>query len=77
MRRLETNHAQAILRLSSNSDFAVFCEWLKASLADADVANRKTEGAALHRSQGEANTLDEILRAPDTARHALARANRA
>ncbi|MGH8445279.1 MAG: hypothetical protein ACREVL_08425 [Solimonas sp.] len=73
METLDTRQAQAIVRLSSDSDFHVFCEWLRASLGKADADNRALEGARLHRSQGVAMTLDEILGAPERARKALAR----
>lgn len=74
MDSLDARRSQAILRLSSNSDFQVFCEWLASSLEKADVANRSLEGAALHRSQGKAVTLEAILRAPEDAQKALVRA---
>ena len=73
MTRLEINHAQAIRRLSSNSDFHVFLEWVAASLAEADAANRLLEGAQLYRSQGKAVTLADIIGAPERADKALAR----
>lgn len=74
MESLDARQSQAILRLSSNSDFKVLCEWLSASLAKADADNRSLEGAALHRSQGKATTLASILDAPERAHKALTRA---
>jgi len=75
MHKLDSRRASAILRLRSNSDFQVFQEWLQASLAEVDIANRRMDGSALNRSQGKALALEEILKAPETAEQALTRAN--
>jgi len=75
MQTIDARLASAILRLRSNTDFVAYQEWLSASLAQADESNRRLDGAALHRSQGKALALEELLKAPNTAEQALTRAN--
>ena len=71
---MDARLAQAILRLSSDNNYTLVMEWLAKGLAACDEANRRTEGAQLHRSQGAAVVLDAILRAPENAQKALVRA---
>lgn len=74
MQSIDPKLATAISRLHSNSDFQSYMDWVAESLAKADNDNRRMEGAALHRSQGRAIVLAELLNAHTTAQQALTRA---
>ncbi|HEY0914398.1 MAG TPA: hypothetical protein VGE22_05960 [Solimonas sp.] len=76
MQTLDPRLCTALLRLQSNPDHQLYRDWLSASLSQADEANRRLEGPALHRSQGRALALEELLKAPQAAQQALARAQR-
>lgn len=75
MQTIDAKLASAINRLHSNSDFQAYMAWVADSLAKADADNRRMEGAPLHRSQGRAQVLEELLNAQKTAQQALTRAN--
>lgn len=77
MQQIDAKLATAINRLSSNSDFQAYMEWITESLKKADTDNRRLEGAALHRSQGRALTLEELVNAQKTAQQSLNRAAQA
>ncbi|MDM4772756.1 hypothetical protein [Solimonas sp. SE-A11] len=76
MQTLDPRLSSALLRLQANPDYQLYRDWLTASLTQADEANRRLDGPALHRSQGRALALEELIKAPQTAQQALARAQR-
>ena len=76
MQSLDPRTATALIRLQANTDFQLYQSWLTASLTQTDESTRRLEGPALHRSQGKALTLEELLKAPQTAQQALARGQR-
>ncbi|AXQ30467.1 hypothetical protein D0B54_18075 [Solimonas sp. K1W22B-7] len=76
MQTLDPRTATALIRLQANPDFQLYQSWLTASLTQADESNRRLEGPALHRSQGSALALEQLLKAPQTAQQALARSQR-
>jgi hypothetical protein len=58
---------QAFSGLSADPRGAKLVEWLRASLEDERAQNDEREGVMLHRGQGAAITLNEILKVLDNS----------
>jgi hypothetical protein len=65
--RLDERTAFAVARLTANEDFRTLCEYLQGELDTRDKNNRLMDGPELHRSQGIAIALNEILTMAKTA----------
>lgn len=61
MLKLDRKQLLHIQTLSSSEQFQTFLGWIRQSLAETDVQNRSLDGPHLHRGQGKALTLAEIL----------------
>ncbi len=70
--RLTRPQAEALTRLAKNPDYEELANLFAAQLAEADESNRRAEGVQLHRQQGKAQLLAELLTLPEVARKTLA-----
>ena len=65
--------AQLLRNLKSHPLFLPFRQYLERKLAEADRSCRSSEGAELHRRQGRALTLQDLLDEIDSADEVLTR----
>ncbi|MBA4285462.1 MAG: hypothetical protein C0434_08020 [Xanthomonadaceae bacterium] len=70
--RLTKPQAEAITRLAKSPDYEELAALFAAQLADADKSNRSAEGVSLHRLQGRAQLLADLVGLPENARKTLA-----
>lgn len=72
MVRLAKEQAEALSRLfRSSPDFDVFLDLVRTLEAEAARACRVAEGVVLHRNQGRASALEDVLMLGDTAAKTL------
>lgn len=70
--RLTRSQAESIQRLERNPDYQALADLFAAQLAEADKSNRSAEGVYLHRLQGRAQLLADLVGLPENARKTLA-----
>ena len=72
----DNNVLKAFASLRGEHSFERILDWLRESLSAEDEANRRREGAEIHRGQGRALQLERILEVADTARDLLGQQSR-